>query len=296
MKKIFLYAILGVVALLAFEGCKEDVPQIQPSRISNIEATSLPGQIRLSWTREEPVTYHYVKVTYFDRLEKKDMIRLASSYTDTILIPNTRAKFGEYEFTLQPFSSTDTPGDIHKISAVSGPAIATYVLTDGPVTEIPLTVDMLSTNAQEPHEGPIANCLDRDPNTFFHTVWSRTLNELHYFQVNLSKAERAISFAYQGRHNNNVGDIKRVRIEGSNDGETWHDAKVHSFDPLPSGNGNILTSGRILFDNEYKKFRFTPLARRNADPINNSWFYFAEFFLYSAPYTIIDPEAPAEGD
>lgn len=299
MKKIRLFLILATAFVLF--SCDEDkITPIQPSDISNIRSEALPGAIKLMWDVPSDKNLEYVKISYFDHLIKKDVVRLASVYGDTILIPETRAKYGEYKFTLQPFSSTHTPGNIHQFTAVSGPAIATYVLTDEPLVEIPLTVAMLSTNAQEPYEGPIANAVDRNPGTFFHTLWSGAISVPHYFQVNLPEAQRAITFAYVGRQGNNNGDIKRVRIEASNDGVEWLDSKVQSFDPLPAGSGNTVTSDRILFNNEYKVFRFTPLARRNADPIplNNTqgWFNFAEFYMYSAPYNILDPEAPAEGD
>lgn len=69
-------------------------------------------------------------------------------------------------------------------------------------TRIALTVDMLSTNAQEPSEGPIANLLDGNVETFFHSLWSSTINEKHYIQVTLPETYSKVWIRYCNRHNN----------------------------------------------------------------------------------------------
>ncbi len=61
---------------------------------------------------------------------------------------------------------------------------------------------MLSTNAQEPSEGPIANLLDGNVETFFHSLWSSTINEKHYIQVTLPETYSKVWIRYCNRHNN----------------------------------------------------------------------------------------------
>lgn len=61
----------------------------------------------------------------------------------------------------------------------------------------------LSTNAQEPKEGPIEGLLDSDLSTFFHSMWSTTPdpNDYHYLQVDLGKEVEAIQMKYWKRDN-----------------------------------------------------------------------------------------------
>lgn len=66
-------------------------------------------------------------------------------------------------------------------------------------TRIPLTVDMLSTNALEPSEGSLANLLDNDLSTFFHSAWSVSVDGAHYLQVNLPDSYSHIQIQYANR-------------------------------------------------------------------------------------------------
>lgn len=287
-KTIYFFAIALTILMVACS--KDDVTSINPSDISNITTEALPGEIKIMWDLPADENLEYVKVTYFDHLTQKDAMRLASVYSDSIVIPNTRKKFGEYNFTLQPFSTTVTPGKVHTVTAVSGAAPASYILGDGERTKIDLTVDMLYTNAQEPSEGPIKNLIDGDINTFFHTAWSISIGAPHFFQINLNEPVRAISYNFSTRVGNNGGDVKRMKIEGSNDGEEWTEVAVHEY-ALPSGNGFKIDGEAVLMSDEYKHIRFTPLARRSADPINNGYFNMSEFNLFEVPVIIDDPEA-----
>lgn len=68
-------------------------------------------------------------------------------------------------------------------------------------TRIALTVDMLSSNAVEPTEGSLANLLDGDPSTYFHSNWSTpsTVSGAHYLQINLPAAYSWIQIEYGNR-------------------------------------------------------------------------------------------------
>lgn len=289
MKKI-IYFLAVAISILMVACNKDDVTPIQPSDISNIISEALPGEIKIKWDLPADESLEYVKITYFDHLTQKEAMRLASVYSDSIVIPNTREKFGEYKFTLQPFSTTVTAGKVHTLIAVSGPAPASYILGDGDPVKVNLTVDMLNTNAQEPSEGPIKNMLDGDINTFFHTAWSVDIGAPHYFQVNLENEVRAFSYNFSTRVGNNQGDVKRMKIEASNDGTTWTEVAVHQY-TLPAGNGFKVNGEAVLMPYDFLHVRFTPLARRSADPINNSFFTMSEFNFFAISVIIDDPEA-----
>ncbi len=92
-----------------------------------------------------------------------------------------------------------------RITGISVDGIESNVTTGWIVVtmpRIPITAAMLSTNAQEPSEGPIANLLDGNVETFFHSLWSSTINEKHYIQVTLPVTYSKVWIRYCNRHNN----------------------------------------------------------------------------------------------
>ena len=68
-----------------------------------------------------------------------------------------------------------------------------------------IEADQLSTNAQEPSEGPIKNLIDGKGNTFFHTRWSSPQIELpHYIQIDFKEAHEDFAIYYQNRYGINT--------------------------------------------------------------------------------------------
>ena len=62
---------------------------------------------------------------------------------------------------------------------------------------------MLSTNAQEPTEGPIANLVDGNSGSFFHTRWSSPLIALpHYIQIDFTEPHQDFVINYVNRTDN----------------------------------------------------------------------------------------------
>lgn len=197
-----------------FTGC-DDESGITPGEVTGLTAESTPGCIALSWNTPEEANIRYIEVKYYDPLLKKDVMRTASVYANSIEIPDTRAKYGEYSFMVQSVSPTGDRSAVQKISMVSEPAEPTYVST-----QIALTAADLSTNAQEPSEGPIANLLDGNTSTFFHTAWSVGIPGPHWLQVNLKKEiTEAYRFEYAPR---NAKDRPTdFDLMGSMDGKSW---------------------------------------------------------------------------
>jgi hypothetical protein len=147
-------------------------------------------------------------------------------------------------------------------------------------TEIPLTVDMLSTNAQEPTEGPIANLVDGNTGNFFHTAWTWSINEAHYFQVTLDEPVRVgCIFKYWNRNNAN-GKPQDVSIMISADGKDWSEL-AHLTSGLPTGWASTYESDYFPVDEPFKYFRFV-VNKTNAGTAPTS-FSLAEFKLYCLP-------------
>ena len=199
MKNTFKYyaGMLLIGVTLANISCSSDEDGITPAEITNLTAESTSGRIVLRWDTPEDAGIRYIEVNYYDPLQKKDVMRTASIYADSIEIPDTRKKFGEYQFSVQTVSPTGDKSAVQTISKVSEPALPTFVST-----QIALTAADLSTNAQEPTEGPIANLLDGNTGTFFHTAWSVNIPAPHWMQVNLKEEiTGSYKFYYAPRNN-----------------------------------------------------------------------------------------------
>lgn len=194
-KNIFL---LVVTLLLAgFAGCSdEDTKSVVPSDVIDLSADTQdkPGYIVLRWVTPDDNTIRYIKVSYYDYLLEQDVVRLASVYADSVLIPDTRKKFGEYEFKVRSYSETGDAGNVQTIKAVSEPAKVQIVF--GESRQLALTEEQLSTNAQEASEGPIANLIDGNTGSYFHTAWSGTVPASpHWFQIDTKKKSLTLSMS-----------------------------------------------------------------------------------------------------
>ena len=117
-----------------------------------------------------------------------------------------------------------------ELSSARADSAAGYVTA---IHNVITSADQLSTNAQEPSEGPIANLLDGNTETFFHTSWSVESDPVHYLQVALNEPLQNISLYWYKRGGNNNNRPARVTILGSNDGVQFDSIMVIE-DGLPS--------------------------------------------------------------
>lgn len=296
MNKIkYLFATLCILVLSV--GCDSDSETIIPSSITDVETFPLPGEIGIKWAKSDPSNIEYVKVTYYDMLEKKDMMRLASSYADTIIIPDTRAKYGHYEFTLQPFSSTDTGGEIVTIKGVSDKAPRTIKISG--VEKIALSADRLYTDSQEPSEGPIKNLLDGNLNTYFHAAWSVNNGPMpHYIVVDLGEMYEAMKFGYTTRNHAGAGNHPKhmdVYVSKTFDGSTYDVSgltKMASLSDLPNGASQKFNSGDYILDDVYRYVWFEVKETHGG----TAYFALAQLEIFELVVDIVDPEAPSEDD
>lgn len=258
-----------------------------PSDIINLNAEANPGEIVLRWSSPDDGTVHYTQVTYYDKLLKKDVVRLASIYSDSILIPNTRKKYGSYTFTVQPFSKTDTGGKIQIIEAVSG---AAPITKEERSEQIQLSADNLSTNAQEPSEGDIANLLDSNTATYFHTAWSVSVEAPHWLQVDLNKSLTDHFKFYYAPRNNADNKPTDFDLMGSTDGVNWF--LIRNFtkeeDSLPTNATDDFTSPILEVSQPFSYIRIVV----NKTNSNSVFWTMSEFKFYNVIRTVVDPEAP----
>lgn len=290
MKRLFIYSTFVLLVGLA-SSCSENFEAFEmpegtktgtPSSISGITSEALPGQIVLKWDVPADSNLHLVQISYFDSLIAQKVTKVASIYTDSLLIDNTRAKFGDYEFSFQSFSADNIGGTVQTLKAKSGKAIATTVYTP---TKIVLTADQLSTNNQEPSEGPIANLIDGSASSFFHTRWSSPQIPMpQYIQVNLKAPIKNFQFYYQNRSGSHVGpEILEVQV--SVDGIDWVTlAKIEAG--LPSAAKAEYTSEVFQADFPFTYFRYNVVQTYGS----KNYFNLAEFALFTVNIQVLDPE------
>lgn len=279
----FKYIIFFILLIIfSFVNCKNE-DEIVPANIYDISVSSEPGYITLHWKiPEDSLSIQYIKVTYYDPLLKKDVLRTGSIYSDTMHIPNTRKKYGEYTFKIQPISHTDTGGDIHEISITSEIAPATFI-------DNILTISELSSNAQEPSEGPIANLIDGNLGNFFHSRWSDPVPPSpHWFQGKLSAQVAGNYKIFYGNRSNGSNKPTDFDLMGSTDGEEWFLIKNFTKE---KDNLNVASSGTWT-STMHEATRVFNYVRFVVNQTNTGTVFFtmSEFRIYSI--TKVDPEDP----
>lgn len=142
----------------------------------------------------------------------------------------------------------------------------------------------VSTNAQAGNEGPIANLVDGNNETYFHTDYNNDKGAAHYIEVNLG-AENAVSsfrFKYATRKTQ-TNFPKVIEVYGSNDGKEY--TLIGVVEDLPKGGSDsnvIYKSPAIESEVAYSNLRFVVTATNSGNKAPNSnyvFFHMAEFDL-----------------
>ena len=129
----------------------------------------------------------------------------------------------------------------------------------------------LSTNAPEPKEGNIANLLDTDNQSFFHSAWSTDINEIHHLMVDMGDTGILddFTFSYQATKGPFPYEIK---VAGATDlNGTFTEfatfSKDDSENALPTTANKTWTSSAITPSIPYRYLRFE-VTKSGADGIN----------------------------
>lgn len=290
--KAIKYIYVALVGMATLASCDSKITDFeyqgflgQPKTIeaSAVTSEALPGAIRLNWTVPSDTAYSYMKISYVNPATNETVSKVVSKYTNTLLIENTLKKYGDYTFTFQAFNEKNEAGSLVQVKAQSGllPATITYIKND----KINVTADMLSTDNQEPTEGPIKNLVDNNYNTFFHTRWSSPQKPLpQYIQVDFKEAHQVFMFWYRNRNGSQVGP-ENLDIQVSNDGETW-ESVGEILSGLPSGSGAEYTSNGFDAGKTFTHLRLV-VTKTFGD---KKYFNLAELAIYDATKQIYDPE------
>lgn len=226
----------------------------------------------------------YVRASYYDPYLGKEVSRLGSADNGegTVVLPKTFAAAGTYSVTITPVSSSDIEGTPKTID-VRSVAVEPAVTIGSKISGLKLT-----TNAQEPSEGPIENATDGNINTFFHSAWSVAIGEAHYLIAELPEQEDGFHLAFVTRNNGKGGgNVQEADLQVSADGETWSDP-VHEVYDVQSQTGVRVEGGLNTFGTQFRFVRFTPTKTAGG----GVFFNLAEFELYGL--VVVDFEAEAQ--
>lgn len=154
-----------------------------------------------------------------------------------------------------------------------------FILTAS-IEKYDLTVDMLSTNALEPYEGSLANLLDGDVGTYFHTAWSWDVGSKHYFQVNLPELTKSFHFSYTNRGDNGNAALLKFNLYTGTDENNLQLYKQYDSDAdkLPLGAKGVFESSDVTVDNAANILRFECEQSKGG-----AFFVWSEFSLYIVP-------------
>lgn len=146
----------------------------------------------------------------------------------------------------------------------------------------------LSTNAPEPKEGAIANLLDNNPSTFFHSAWSEDINEVHHLMIDMGDVDilKSFTFSYQACKGPFPYEIKVYGATEKNG--TFNLFKTFSKDdaanPLPTVANKEWTSESIVPTSSYRYLRFdvtnSGAYGLEAKPKGEYCFVMSEFALH----------------
>jgi hypothetical protein len=163
--------------------------------------------------------------------------------------------------------------------------ISVYQKGDWKITQIVLTESDLSTNAQEPVEGPVANLIDDDLTNFFHTKWSiKDIPMPHWLQVNLKEKITSGKFYFATRVGNDTNAHTPTDFDllgNTTATETgWFLIKKFTLeeDGLPNQQGQEYTSKVFTASQEFQYIRISVNKSLNDRPHWNM----AELKIYKA--------------
>lgn len=295
MKKILSYILMGILGVTAFASCSDDESYPTPTALdsNSISYEAKPGAVKLKWAIPENANYKYIKVTYTLPDDGKECMRLASVYSDTMLVDNLLKRYGDIVFTLQPCSEDGKGGEAYTITAQADAAEKQIKTVAKNFT---FTGDGDAwTDAQEPTEGAIKNMFDGDTNTFFHMQWSGTPAPFpHYVVLDLKEEVNFFSFSYTTRNHGNTHHpasmdiLVSKELGGSKPNYTNETGttKLITLTDLPTTAKATYDSSKITSDETFRYVWFKITSSVSGEP----YIAFAEFSIKQVTTTQYDPE------
>lgn len=300
MKKIFVYALAGVLTLssLAVSCTKED----KGPAPTNIEASSLAtesqeGKVKISWAIPNKANYKYIKVTYVHPDTKKEHVRLASVYADHIIIDGLLGRHGEITFKLVPVTATGVEGKTEAVTASAKPLPKVTQIVPDTASELKLDATKMWTDSNQPGDGGgLPAIIDNNPNTFWHMTWNGGQPFPHYLVIELPEPVSSLSTYWRGRLHPNRNNPRDMEVWVSNepfDGTSYaayasdaKSVKVATYTAMPDGQGAEYTSNAILLPAKYKYVCYKITAGHNSPKFSA----LSEWKVFKHKLSVYDPE------
>ena len=136
-----------------------------------------------------------------------------------------------------------------------------YLIADYGFSKLAITAGMLSTNSVHPTDGGgLAALVDGDPETYYHSNYSTSVNSNGYgiyFDIHLNTPIQDVRFEYIGRNTSwNPPAPKKIDLYVSNDGTSW--IKIAAItEGLPQGQAASYKSDVFRAENTFTHMRFS---------------------------------------
>lgn len=282
----------------------EDKESIAATEIQNLTTQSEPGKINLTWEYPEatPNTNRHIEISYYDPAVKKEVKKTVSVFSNTFTVDNALLRYGEYNFKLQPFSTSLTPGAVQQ---VAGTAERATIIDQTTTTELSITREELILGGFTPEGSPIpeSSCigdgagperlLDNNTATFLNTAYSGVkAGTTYHLDLKFPQAQKYLKFSYINRDHASASYPSEIECYVKvNEIDEWTLIKtLQQEDGLPAGALGNFTSEVYDAPFEFNFFRFKVLKTHTAK-VN---FSMAEFRIYDVKRYYFDPEAIIE--
>lgn len=194
-----------------------------------------------------------------------------------ITVDKTKLSMGEYVLPLklaectQPYFRIDEEKSVCLFSVIYTPA------------EIPLTLDMLSSNATHDGDGTgLPGLFDgRAGGKHWHSNWaSQVIDPVygHYIDFKLPNAIQYFAFDLWARFENASGAPTKVVLYTSNDGTTW--SKWTTVNMKLSNGDEEYNSSVFQSENAFKYLRFSVIESNAGDVTTGSYWNCGEMKIY----------------
>lgn len=260
-----------------------------PHNVVGASATAGNGSITLNWNNADLINYTKVEVemsSSYDGIRPVKKV-IDNVNTTTVTFDNTFRFAGQYTFTIKTYGPTNI--ETTELVLIKGTSNAW-----SQSVQIPLTANMLSTNANHSEGGGLPKLVDGVTNNgYFHSNYggNSTDGKQHRIQIMMTTAITGEFYLdYYGRPNGNgSGDVKRAKIfvneSGADTDTAWSELGELAY-TLPSGRGQHgATTSRLKTNKNILGIRFVPQERRNKVLAQNGarseWFNLGELRLWS---------------
>lgn len=224
------------------------------------------------YNQDNGTNYQLLPSSFYQLTETVSFEKGVKTAPVEITVDKSGLDYGTYvlPLTVEHVSKEEFVPDAEKKTLLLGISFVPPVIN--------LTPAMLSTNALEPSEGSLANLLDGNITTYFHSAWSMSIVEEHYVQVALKEGVQNFVFSYTNRDVNGNAAMAEFYVSVSEDGKVFKELErfTVSEDSLPTGKAESWTSPTIRCDKPYEYIRFTNVVNASG----KKYFVWSEFSLF----------------